>query len=175
MAFRRIGTLVVVLTSSACSHAPLMPTAYSALPPPTAMPAAASSTGPLVDAAAPHAEADIGPWPVVIPGTLKLKAAEIGQRGVNPLAVLDSSMRNRMSWKSLHPENLTKPPIYSGLSRMANGVDVGETSATPKDNIPGFDRELAKKRILSEYNREAAMAALLKGGRDASRSVCSGC
>ncbi|MGU3465142.1 hypothetical protein ACLBXO_09820 [Methylobacterium sp. C33D] len=166
---------MVVLTSSACSHAPLMPTAYSALPPPTAMPAAAPSTGALVDAAAPRAEADIGPLPVVIPGTLKLKDAETGQRGVNPLAALDASVRNRMTWKSLHPENLSKPAIYPGLSRMANGVDVGETSATRKDNIPGFDRELATKRIMSEYNREAAMAALLKGGRDAAKSVCSGC
>jgi hypothetical protein len=175
MAFRRIGTLVAVLTLGACSHAPLMPTAYSALPPPTAMPAATASTGPLVGAAAPRAERDIDPLPVVIPGTLKLTDAQIGQNGVNPLAVLDSSMRNRMSWKSLRPENLTKPPIYSGLSRMSNGAGVGEASATQKDNIPGFDKDLATKRIMSEYNREAAMAALLKGGRGAAKSVCSGC
>lgn len=168
MAFKRIGTLVVVLTSSACSHLPLMPTAYSSLPP-------ASATGPLVGAAAPHAEADLGPLPVVIPGTLKLRESEIGQRGVNPLAVLDSSTRSRATWKSFRPENLAKPPVYTGLSRMASGLDVGETSATRKETVPGFDRERATRRILSEYNREATMTTLLKGGRDAAKSICSGC
>jgi hypothetical protein len=173
MAFKRIGTLVVVLALSACSHPPLMPTAYSSLP--AASPASVSSTGPIVVSAPPRVEADLGPIPVIIPGTLKLQEDEIGRHGVNPLAVLDSSARSRATWKTFRPDNLTRPPVYTGLSRMSNGLDAGSTSAPRKATAPGFDRELAMKIIPSEYNREATMATLLKGGRDAAKSICSGC
>lgn len=139
MAFKRIGMLAVVLTSSACSHLPLMPTAYSSL---SASPALAPSMKPFVNGAVPQAEADLGPSPVVLPGTLKLKDAEIGRHGVNPQSALDASARNRATRKTFHPESPTKPPVYMGLSRMAP-PKVGETSAARNDTARDFDRELA--------------------------------
>lgn len=174
MAFKRIGTLVAVLASSACSHVPLSPTAYSALPPPTAMAATTAPTAPLVDLAAPQPEADDGPMPVVIPGTLKLQNAELGQRGVNPLAVLDFSRRSRLAWKTLRPQDLIKPPVYASVSRMYDDVDIRETATTSgKGSAPESGLKAGKAPL--EYDREATMETLLKGGRMATSSICSGC
>ncbi|MGU3668817.1 hypothetical protein ACLBX9_31945 [Methylobacterium sp. A49B] len=190
MTLKRIGTLAaVLLTSGACSHLPMGPTAYSALPsaaPAGPQPVAVQSAG----SAARPAEGDVGLAapvtaspvsappvlaPVVIPGMPKLQEADTGRGGSNPSAVLDASTRTRMAWKALHPENLTERSILASRSTRMTGADTVTMSAASNARGGAADRSLTSTGSPATYDRDAAMSALLKGGQDAARPICSGC
>ena len=165
MRLYRLGALAaVLLTASACSQLPMGPTAYSALPsgPPVSVPPPA--------AARVQPDADVALAPVVIPGTWKLPNVGTRPGSVNPSAVLEASVRTRMAWKVLHPEVLSerRAPVARSF-----GADVTETAAT--SSATTSPATSAADRVPANYNREALMSTLLKGGKDAARSICSGC
>ncbi|MBE7200334.1 MAG: hypothetical protein INR70_21365 [Parafilimonas terrae] len=195
MTLKRIGTLAaVLLTSGACSHVSMGPTAYSALPsaaPAAPQPVAVQSTGSaarpaegVVGLAAPVSASAVlaSPVsdppvlaPVVIPGMPKLQEADTGRGGSNPSAVLDASTRTRMAWKALHPENLTERSILASRAARMAGADTVTMSAVSNARGGAVDRSLTSAGSPATYDREAAMSALLKGGQDAARPICSGC
>lgn len=175
MTLKRIGTLAaVLLTSSACSYVPMGPTAYSALPSSTAtglQPVAVQGAG----SAAQPAEGDFALGPVVIPGMPRRQEADIGRNGLNPAAVLDDSARTRMGWKALHPEDLQERSVLASRSARSIGADGVTMSAASNARAAAADRPPASVEAPANYDREAAMSALLKGGQDAARHICSGC
>ncbi|MCJ2144235.1 hypothetical protein [Methylobacterium sp. E-066] len=135
----------MVLLAGACSRLPNVPTAYSALPRTPATGAAVS--------AVPEAPAEtVAALPrIVIPGTLRVPVA-VEPHGLNPNAALDTSRRSRMSWETLRPGELLKPPVLAAAGRPVSANTAPQT-----------------------YDREAAMDRLLKGGRNAASGICSGC
>ena len=147
---KRAVVLGLVLLAGACSRLPNVPTAYSALPP------GAGDTASL--RAAPAEPATLLPV-VILPGTLKDLGVRSAPPGVNPNAVLDASMRTRMTWESLRPADLLKPPALGAAGSATAGL------ARP-------ERPTIAALI---YDREAAMDRLLKGGRGVEKSICSGC
>ena len=163
MRLYRIGALAaVLLTASACSRLPMGPTAYSALP-------SASSVGVTPPTATPiRPETDMALAPVVIPGTWTLRDVGTRRGSVYPSAVLEASVRTRMAWKALHPDILSDrwAPVARSLR-----ADVTETAAT--SSAKASDRSAFAAP--ASYDREAAMSTLLKGGKDAAKSICSGC
>ena len=190
MRLNRIGALAaLLLTTSACSHLPMGPTAYSALPSnppaglaPATLPATlAPAAAPLAEAAPVRPETDVALAPVVIPGTWKLRDVETRRGSVNPLAALEASVRTRLAWETLHPEDLSEQPKPAARSFRSLRTDVTETSATSAAGSPAGSpaKASADAKLSAEppatYNREAAMTALLKGGKDAAKSICSGC
>lgn len=158
----------VAMLTSACSRLPIGPTAYSALPAATvasvpARPVVLPLVSPEINAALPSA---------VIPGTIKTQKAESRSGGVNPAAVLEASMRTRMAWETLHPADLSKPPL---MAMRSIGADVAETGATSTASGLKAGKPATVAADPLTYDREATMDRLVKGGRDAAKAICSGC
>lgn len=169
MVGKRIAALgAVLLLASACSRPPIGPTTYSALP---AVTVASISTQPVTRPVALDERNATLPS-VAIPGTSKVRAEESGFPGVNPTAVLEASMRTRMAWRTLHPADLLKPPA---LAARSVGADVAETGATSVAKDRGMSKPASTAAVALTYNREAKMDRLVKEGRAAATSICSGC
>ncbi|MCJ2088845.1 hypothetical protein MKK88_23105 [Methylobacterium sp. E-005] len=164
----RIAVLgLLLLTTSACSRLPNVPTAYSSLPALTpghdaVLKAVPSPVAPAVPVAA---------LPVIrIPGTALAHGAESpaepqGPR-VNPTDVLAASARARLAWQTLHPTELMRPAFGGRRDAFAHSID--ETGAIGAGEPPA-------KVETSSYDRAAMMARLEKEGRRAGKPICSGC
>lgn len=156
----RIAVLgLILLTASACSRMPNVPTAYSSLPALTVE----HEAGPKVVPSPAVPEAAL---PVIrIPGTALAHGTEENQGPrVNPLDVLATSTRARLAWQTLHPTVLARP---SSVASSRAGGQVAETGAIGgKSAVPAETRS---------YNREAMMRSLEKEGKRAARPICSGC
>ena len=176
MRLNRIATLAaVLLTVGACSRMPMGPTAYSALPADPTAAVTVPVAPPRADVAAIQPEADVALTPVVIPGTWTLRGTETLRGSVNPAAVLDASVRSRMAWKALRPEDLLERSILAARSVRSLATDIVETSATTRGKAPAAGRPLLSADAPATYDREATMSALLRGGQNAAKSICSGC
>lgn len=161
----RVAVLgLILLSASACSRLPNVPTAYSSLPSMTV--ARDAGLKEVVRPAAPAVPA--AALPVIrIPGTaLAHEDAVPGQR-VNPTDVLAASARARLAWQTLRPAELTRPTFVVNRDAVAR-LGVGETGAV------GGGGRVAKSETLS-YDREAMMSRLEKEGRSAAKPICSGC
>lgn len=149
---------LILLTASACSRMPNVPTAYSSLPPLTVVHDKALTAPAVPEAALPA---------IRIPGTALVHGDEVPGERVNPTDVLAASARARLSWQVLRPTELTRPSFVVNRSAVARlGVD--ETGAVGAGK-PGAKIET------QTYDREAMMARLEKEGRHAAKPICSGC
>ncbi len=161
----RIAVLgLVLLTATACSRMPNVPTAYSSLPALTVE----HDAGPKVVArpAVPAAALPV----IRIPGTALAHGAEgpdeaQGAR-VNPMDVLAASTRARLAWQTLRPTDMGRPSFVVNRDAVAR-LGVFETGA-----VGGRPVAQAEPR---SYNREAAMRRLEQEGYRAAKPICSGC
>lgn len=176
MVVKRIAALALVLLTGACARFPSVPTAYSALPP---LAAAGRVTAPaILSPASPTALSTASAAPaVIIPGTPTASRAE-GRaqgraQGVNPTAVLETSMRTRMAWEPLHPGDLLMPPAARSRTRLAGGDVAGGEAAEARAGVPL--REAAPPVLPHPYDRDAAMNRLLKRSVATVSTICSGC
>jgi hypothetical protein len=169
---KRIATFgLVLLAVGGCSGLQLGSTAYSSLPP-AAMPGAGASSA--VISAAPFRQ-DAALAPVVIPGTLLTPQASNSRRGVNPTAMLEATGRARSFSELPHSANYSKAPALAIRSHGSIGSDVTETGATSATGASTTSQRNSTAIDPQNYNREAEMDRLVKGGRDAAKPICSGC
>jgi len=153
---------LILLSASACSRLPNVPTAYSSLPAMTAAHDAA-----LKEVARPVAPAvPAAALPVIrIPGTARVQEAEVPGQRVNPTDVLAASTRARLAWRTLRPAELTRPAFVANRNAFAGVAETGAIGA----------RKPVAKIEARAYDREAMMTRLEKEGRSAAKPICSGC
>ena len=166
----RIAVLgLILVTASACSRLPNVPTAYSSLPAVT--PGHDAVVKAIPSPVAPAAP--VAALPVIrIPGTALARGAEdIEGARVNPTDVLAASTRARLAWQTLRPTDLTRRSFI--VNREALERSVVETGTV------GADKSVVGKRVAAvetpTYDREAMMARLEREGRFAAKPICSGC
>lgn len=164
MMVKRIAALgLVLLSMGGCSRLQLGSTAYSSLPS-AGIPSIPNSAAPL--------GRDAALAPVVIPGTLLTPQVNNGRRGVNPTAALEASELGHSLTQPMHSVDYSQTTALANRPHHATGVDVTATGSTGAP-VPNERDQAATDR--QDYNREAAMDRLVKGGREAAKPICSGC
>lgn len=97
------------------------------------------------------------------------------EAGINPSAALQQSIDERAKWKRLAPADLTSH--QSVLSRRDQKTPPLEkrdpTSTNSLKTAKETDSPAAEKS--NDYDREATMNRLVKGGQDAARAICNRC
>ena len=173
MVLKRIVALGIVLpATTACSLLPTGRGVYSALPPV----AATSPAIPVDDTAAAVSDLDIDLPPAPIPGAPTTLESAAGRGGVNPSAVLEASMRARTGWKVLRPTDIPERSALAARLDNPAGPDVARTAAIPAAKGPPLGANASTTVMALEDGRSAAaMSRLARNGREAEKTICSGC
>lgn len=95
--------------------------------------------------------------------------------GVDPHTALERSIHARTTWKRLEPTDLTKPPaIVSARGRLPTLA--GSPDPTATNSLPSAQKPSTAAHTNSDnYDREATMNRLVKGGEEAAKPICKGC
>lgn len=168
-----VAVAAIGLTAGACSlGTPGGAGSYSAIQPDLAGPAATAAI-PTVSTAT---NGDFVEVPVqgAMPGDLKRSAADGAGRGVEPVAALSASARERSRWETLRPGDLTRVPVAGQQAAAPAGAGMS-TGAALMAPAAGTGNRKAPKTEANSYDREAAMQGLIDGGRSAGKGICSGC
>jgi hypothetical protein len=141
-----------------CSHLLIGPGHYASLPP---------VSGPERVGDTPRISE------VVIPGTLTTQPSSAPGRGVNPLAVLQRSVSVKADQESLRVGKPTERHLLTNRSEKA-GLSPSTLEPTSTASLQALDKGAAQYPT-ENYDREATMNRLMKGGQEAAKSICNGC
>jgi hypothetical protein len=110
---------------------------------------------------------------VVIPGTLTTQPSSTRGRGVDPLVVLRQSVSVKADRESLRVDRLTERPLLTNSSAKAAQPPIAP-EPTSTASLQALDKG-ATPYPSQNYDRQATMDRLVKGGQEAAKPVCSGC
>ena len=152
---RVVVSCSVLLCMGGCSHLLSVPTQYSSLP-------ALNSPAVVPDEAL---------TPVDVPGRLLAIPSRGHGANVEPFAVLQRSATARSGWKELRPDELTKPALIARRSNKGLSGEPASTASLPEAGKSATSGQTA----FQNYDREATMDDLVRGGQNAAKPICLGC
>ena len=159
---RAIVSCALLLSISGCSHLFRGPAQYASFP--------------LVDdASLPQADApDSGGSAVERPPHRQRSRSGTGT-GVDPVAALQRSIYARAAWEQLNPTDLSDAS-GSVAARGRRPSLAGTLEPTATNSLVSGETPLGLAQTKSDnYDREATMSRLLKGGEEAAKPICRGC
>jgi hypothetical protein len=110
---------------------------------------------------------------VVIPGTLTTRSLSQHGGGIDPLAVLQRRVSAKADQESLRVDKLTERPLAANPSQKAARLpNAPEPTSTASLHTLNGD---SARYPTENYDREATMDRLVKGGQEAAKPICTGC
>jgi hypothetical protein len=95
--------------------------------------------------------------------------------GVNPSAELTSSMRARVAWAPLRPDQLSQKPAFVTPSANLSGSDPTAAPAGTASVTPAAKSDFKRGSAPPARNSEAAFDRLERESRQDAKPICSGC
>lgn len=110
---------------------------------------------------------------VVIPGTSTIRSFSQRGRSIDPLSVLQRSASAYVDREKLRMDKLTERPSPFDPSQKAARF---QSTLEPTSTASLHTLDKGAIRYPSEnYDRQATMNRLVKGGQDAAKPICIGC
>lgn len=132
--------------------------------------------GPAQYASLPETDvSDQSPSLSATPRRVEPSRARRQEAGINPSAALQQSIDERAKWKRLAPADLTShQSVLSARDQKTPSLETQDPASTNSlKNKKETDNPAAGTS--NDYDREATMNRLVKGGQDAARAICNRC
>ncbi|MCJ2022721.1 hypothetical protein [Methylobacterium sp. J-067] len=158
-----IAVAGLALATGGCSlRSPTGSSTYSSLQPDVTAASVATPEAARVAALPP----DFEEVPARMPGDPTRSIPEGGAAHVNPLSALSESARARDHWEKLKPGTAKAHVPVIGAASSTGSLGEPNTPAAASAQAPASG---------ANYDREAAMQNLIKGGKIAASPICNGC